>query len=127
MHTPLTPGYAELHCISNFSFLHGASHPEELVTRAHKLGYSALALTDECSLAGIVRAHIAAREVDLPLIASSEFRLDDEQHLLLLATNRNTYGNLSALISLARRQAPKKEYHLQRDELLSRTDNCLLI
>ena len=127
MHTPLTPGYAELHCISNFSFLHGASHPEELVTLAHKLGYSALALTDECSLAGIVRAHIAAREVGLPLIAGSEFRLDDGQHLLLLATDRNAYGNLSALISLARRQAPKGEYHLQRDELLSRTDGCLLI
>jgi len=127
MHPPLTPGYAELHCISNFSFLRGASHPEELVTRAHKLGYSALALTDECSLAGIVRAHIVAREVGLPLIAGSEFRLDDGPHLLLLATDRNAYGNLSALISLARRQAPKGEYHLQCDELLSRTDGCLLI
>ncbi len=73
MHPPLTPGYAELHCISNFSFLRGASHPEELVTRAHELGYSALALTDECSLAGIVRAHIVAREVGLPLIVGSEF------------------------------------------------------
>jgi len=127
MHTPSKAGYAELHCISNFSFLCGASHPEELVTRAHKLGYSALALTDECSLAGIVRAHMVAREVGLPLIAGSEFRLDDGLHLLLLASDRNAYGNLSALISLARRRAPKGEYHLQRDELLSRTDGCLLI
>jgi len=127
MHTPSAAGYAELHCISNFSFLRGASHPEELVTRAHKLGYSALALTDECSLAGIVRAHVVAREVGLPLIAGSEFQLNDGPHLVLLATDRNAYGNLSALISLARRRAPKGKYHLQRDELLSRTDGCLLI
>ena len=53
--------YAELHCLSNFSFLRGASHPAELVTRAHELGYRALALTDECSLAGVVRAYEAAR------------------------------------------------------------------
>ena len=49
--------YAELHCISNFSFLRGASHPQELVARAHALGYRALALTDECSVSGVVRAH----------------------------------------------------------------------
>ena len=53
-------GYAELHCLSNFSFLRGASHPEELVERAVALGYAALALTDECSIAGLVRAHVAA-------------------------------------------------------------------
>ena len=122
-----TPGYAELHCISNFSFLRGASHPEELVNHAHRLGYSALALTDECSLAGIVRAHLAAKKVGLPLILGSEFRLDHALHLVLLATSRASYGNLSALISLARRQAPKGEYRLQRDELLSYTHDCLLI
>ena len=54
----MLPGYAELHCRSNFSFLRGASHPEELVGRAHALGYAALAITDECSLAGVVRAHV---------------------------------------------------------------------
>ena len=58
----LLPDYAELHCISNFSFLRGASHPEELVERAHKLGYSSLAITDECSFAGVVRAHAAAKD-----------------------------------------------------------------
>ncbi|MEN8761256.1 MAG: PHP domain-containing protein, partial [Thiogranum sp.] len=100
-----TPDYAELHCISNFSFLRGASHPEELVNHAHRLGYSALALTDECSLAGIVRAHLAAKKVGLPLILGSEFRLDHALHLVLLATSRASYGNLSALISLARRRA----------------------
>ncbi|MGH8480692.1 MAG: PHP domain-containing protein, partial [Gammaproteobacteria bacterium] len=56
----MPPPYAELHCLSNFTFLRGASHPEELVARAHALGYEALALTDECSLAGVVRAHVAA-------------------------------------------------------------------
>ena len=59
---PELPGYAELHCRSNFSFLTGASHPEELVERAAALGYAALAITDECSLAGVVRAHVEARE-----------------------------------------------------------------
>jgi error-prone DNA polymerase len=67
--------YAELYCISNFSFLRGASHPEELVRQAAELGYRALALTDECSLAGAVRAFLAAREARLPLILGSEFRL----------------------------------------------------
>jgi len=122
-----TPDYAEIHCISNFSFLRGASHPEELVNRAHELGYTALALTDECSLAGIVRAHLAARKAGLPLIVGSKFRLDRALHLVLLATNRASYGGLSALISLARRRAPKGEYRLQRDELLPYTHDCLLI
>ena len=63
--------YAELHCLSNFSFLRGASHPHELVREAQRLGYSALALTDECSLAGIVRAWEAAKQAGLALIAGS--------------------------------------------------------
>ena len=61
----MLPPYAELHCLSNFSFLRGASHPEELVERAQALGYAALALTDECSLAGVVRAHLAAKDAGL--------------------------------------------------------------
>ena len=65
--TPPLPAYAELHCISNFTFLRGASHPQELVARAHALGYSALAITDECSLAGVVRAHVAAKALGLKL------------------------------------------------------------
>ena len=55
-------GYAELHCLSNFSFQRGASHPEELVARAHALGYRRLAITDECSVAGVVRAHLEAKK-----------------------------------------------------------------
>ncbi len=62
------PAYAELFCLTNFSFLHGASHAEELVERAIKLGYSALAITDECSLAGVVRAHGEAKQAGLKLL-----------------------------------------------------------
>jgi error-prone DNA polymerase len=69
------PAYAELHCRSNFSFLTGASHPEELVERAIALGYTALAITDECSLAGVVRAHVAARDRPLHLIVGAEMQL----------------------------------------------------
>ncbi len=60
----MLPAYAELHCLSNFSFLRGASHPEELVERAAALGYAALAITDECSVSGAVRAHLAAKDAD---------------------------------------------------------------
>mgnify|MGYP003694667471 CR=1 FL=1 len=66
------PAYAELHCRSNFTFLTGASHPEELVARAHELGYTALAITDECSLAGVVRAHGQAKRLGLHLIVGAE-------------------------------------------------------
>ena len=71
-------GYAELHCLSNFTFLRGASHPGELVARAAQLGYAALALTDECSMAGIVRAHDAAKGRGLKLIVGAEFRTIDD-------------------------------------------------
>jgi error-prone DNA polymerase len=101
------PDYAELHCLSNFSFLRGASHPEELVFRAGALGYRALAITDECSLAGVVRAHAEAKRVGLPLIIGSEFRLSCGMKLVLLATDCASYGQLSTLITLARRNADK--------------------
>ena len=111
------PDYAELHCLSNFSFLRGASHPGELVERAAEQGYRALALTDECSLAGIVRAHQAAREAGLKLIVGSEMTSIDGLKLVFLARNREGYGNLSALITLARRRAEKGAYALQRHDL----------
>jgi len=111
------PDYAELHCISNFSFLRGASHPEELVARAAALGYRALAATDECSLAGVVRAHQAAKEHGLHLIVGSELCLADGPDLVLLAADRDGYGHLSELITRARRRAPKGEYALDRADL----------
>ena len=111
------PEYAELHCLSNFSFLRGASHPAELVERAAAQGYTALALTDECSLAGVVRAHLAAKTAGLKLIVGSEMLADDGLKLVFLATNREGYGNLSALITLARRRAGKGDYTLRRHDL----------
>jgi error-prone DNA polymerase len=111
------PDYAELHCLSNFSFLRGASHPEELVERAVAQGYGALALTDECSLAGVVRAHRAAKVAGLKFIIGSEMTTTDSLKLVFLACNRHGYGNLSALITLARRRAEKGAYTLQRNDL----------
>src|SRR5580658_1387339 len=119
--------YAELHCVSNFSFLRGASSAEELVERAHELGYAALAITDECSLAGMVRAHVAARDRGLKLIVGAEFRLDDGLHFVLLAVNREGYGNLSGLITKARRSATKGSYTLSRADLAGGIGDCLAI
>jgi error-prone DNA polymerase len=111
------PAYAELHCLSNFSFLRGASHAGELVARAVDLGYTALAITDECSFAGSVRAHLAARGTALRLIHGTELRLACGMKLVLLAQNRAGYGNLSALVTLGRRRAEKGSYHLTRNDL----------
>ncbi|MDO9438048.1 error-prone DNA polymerase [Hydrogenophaga sp.] len=108
------PDYAELRSLSNFSFLRGASHPEELVERAAALGYAALALVDECSLAGIVRAHVAAKKHHLKLLIGSQFRVqcDTPFTLVVLACNLNGYGNLCEFITRLRRSAPKGTYHL---------------
>ncbi len=111
------PDYAELHALSNFTFLRGASHPEELVERADELGYRALALSDECSLAGVVRAHVAARDRPLKLIIGSEVGLEDGPRLVLLATDRAAYGGLVALLTRGRRAAPKGRYRLTRADL----------
>jgi len=119
--------YAELHCISNFSFLRGASHPEELVARAKEEGYAALAITDECSLAGVVRAHIEAKKCALKLVIGSEFRLDDGLRLVLLATDRESYGNLAALITRGRRSAVKGSYRLSRADLADGVAGCLAL
>ncbi|GJH11665.1 error-prone DNA polymerase [Caballeronia novacaledonica] len=135
----LLPGYAELHCLSNFSFLRGASHPQELAAAALEHGYTALAITDECSLAGVVRAHAAIKDIeakaradaeaaqlagepppkkqDLKLIIGSELHLTDADGapfctLIALATNRAGYGNLSELISQARARSPKGSYKI---------------
>ncbi|HSD36950.1 MAG TPA: PHP domain-containing protein, partial [Rhodocyclaceae bacterium] len=137
------PDYAELHCLSNFSFLRGASQPAELMAQARLRGYKAIAITDECSVAGVVQAWQAlkdipeedaeeAREAErqglpappakppLPkLIVGSEFTFTCGLKLVLLAQNREGYGNLSALITLARRRSPKGEYELQRGDLTS--------
>ncbi|WP_097461889.1 error-prone DNA polymerase [Mangrovitalea sediminis] len=120
--------YAELHCLSNFSFLRGASHPEELVKAAIEQGYRALALTDECSVSGVVRAHREAKG-QLQLIVGSEFCLEDAPFLLvLLAPDRQAYGQLCRLITIARRRAPKGKYHLYLEDLQAASlTHCLAL
>ena len=123
-------GYAELHAISNFTFLRGASHPEELVRTAHALGYQAIAITDECSVAGAVKAHLAARELGIKLIVGAEFHIPSDAgdiHLVLLAPDRRAYGHLSELITRARRRAPKGGYELIVEDLRGSVDDCLAL
>jgi error-prone DNA polymerase len=120
---PAQPAYAELHCLSNFSFLRAASFPEELVQRALALGYRALAITDECSVAGIVRAHMAIKAEgdkarDFKLIIGSEFVSTEQVHLVLLAKNRRGYGQICALITESRRRADKGKYNLSLHQIL---------
>ncbi len=123
--------YAELHCVSNFSFLRGASHPAELVTRAHELGYRALALTDECSMAGVVRAYEAVRALPegsgLQLIVGAEFRCSDGLRLVLLAPGQRAYAQICRLITRARRRAAKGSYELASVDLESGLDACLAL
>jgi error-prone DNA polymerase len=136
-------GYAELHCLSNFTFLRGASHPEELVRRADQLGYAGLALTDECSVAGVVRAHAAAKGLPLKLIVGSELTSGDrvgngggvdpggggKLKCVVLASDRSGYGDLCRLISFARRAAEKGEYRFCRDDFWQHleTSSCLVL
>ena len=114
--------YAELHCVTNFSFLRGASHAEELVGQASELGYTALAITDECSLAGVVRAHSALKKLPSPksplkLIIGAEFRLDCGLRFVALVRNRWGYARLSRLITRGRRRAEKGSYSLCRADV----------
>lgn len=106
---PLLTPYVELHCKTNYSFLEGASHADELAAQAKKLGYTALAVTDRNSLAGIVRAHVAAKEAGIKLVVGAEIIPQDGPAMVLLATDRAAYGRLSTLITAGRRRAAKGE------------------
>ncbi|NBB93404.1 MAG: DNA polymerase III subunit alpha [Gammaproteobacteria bacterium] len=123
---PPIPDYAELHALSAFSFRRSAAHPEALVRRAAECGYSALAITDECSMAGVVRAHEAAREHGVALLVGSEFHLD-ALHLVLLAPDRSAYGQICRLITRARRRAGKGEYRVEPGDLDEGLDGVLAI
>jgi len=123
----MIPGHAELHCLTNYTFLRGASDPEELVHRAVELGYAALAITDECSVAGVVRAHVVAKEAGLKLIIGTELTLVDGMKLLLLVCNIRGYETLCELITKARRAAPKGEYQLAREDLPQAPEGLLAI
>jgi error-prone DNA polymerase len=111
------PAYAELHCLSDFSFLRGAASAEELFLRARDCGYEALAITDECSLAGIVRALEASRATGLRLVVGSEFRLQDGLRCVLLVETLAGYARLCRLITVARRAARKGSYQLSRSDV----------
>ena len=110
-------GYAELHCKTNYSFLSGGSHADELVEQAVELGYSALAITDENTLAGVVRAYAAARTKNLKLIIGSEIIPGDAPPLVLWATDRRSYAGLSRLLTQGRRRAPKGECWLKLEDI----------
>nr|WP_282615407.1 error-prone DNA polymerase [Pseudomonas violetae] len=112
----MTIGYAELHCLSNFSFQRGASSALELFERAKKQGYQALAITDECTLAGIVRAWQAAKSLGMPLIIGSEVRIENGPKLVLLVENLEGYQHLCRLITRARRRTQKGQYQVLRED-----------
>ena len=111
--------YAELRVSSNFSFLSGASHPEELVRAAAGLGHQAMGITDRNTLAGVVRAHVAAREVGLRLVVGARLDLEDGASLLAFPTDRAAYGRLSRLLTLGKRRAPKGACHIARADAIA--------
>ncbi len=126
------PPYAELACTSNFTFLTGASHPQELVARAAEQGYSAIAITDECSMAGVVRAleearRCAERGTPIQLIPGSSFRLENGSRLILLPRDHSGYAQICTLITKGRRDAPKGEYDLPDTRFEHGLDHCLAI
>src|SRR5262245_47590077 len=119
--------FAELVCVSNFSFQRGASRPAELVLQAKELGYAALAIADECSLAGIVRAHEAAKDAGLKLIVGSQFKTQEGDRLVLLAPDHVAYTQLCELITRARFAAPKGEYVIARKDFAQGLDACIAL
>ena len=122
-----SPGYAELHCLTNFSFQRGASSAQELFERAKRHGYQALAITDECSLAGIVRAWQAAKETGPALIVGSEMRIENGPKIVLLVENLTGYQALCQLITHARRRAAKGEYRALREDFAAPLDGLLAL
>ena len=109
--------YVELQVTTNFSFLRGASHPDELVLTAAALGHAAIAVTDRNSLAGVVRAHAAAKQAGIRLVVGARLDLRDGPGLLCFPTDRAAYGRLCRLLTLGKRRAPKGECHIDRADL----------
>jgi error-prone DNA polymerase len=121
------PAYAELQVTSNFSFLRGAAHPEELTAQAADIGLDAIAITDRNTLAGVVRAHLAARETGIRLVVGARLDFTDAPSLLCLPTDRTAYGRLSRLITLGRRRAPKGECHIGFSDFLDHGQDQIAI
>ncbi|NKB59260.1 MAG: PHP domain-containing protein [Alphaproteobacteria bacterium] len=111
--------YVELQATTNFSFLRGASHPDELALQAAALGHPAIAVTDRNSLAGVVRAHVGAKEAGIGFIVGARLDLADGASLLAYPVDRAAYGRLSRLITVGRRRAPKGECILYREDVLA--------
>ena len=121
---PAVP-YAELHCRTNFSFLEGASHGQEMVARAVELGYTALAITDRATLAGVVRAHVAAKTLKLKLLIGAAVEPVDGPPLLVWAIDRKGYRRLARMLTLGRRSAPKGECRLTFADVAAHSDGLL--
>ncbi len=119
--------YAELQVTTNFSFLRGASHPPELALAAAALGHAAIAVTDRNTLAGVVRAHAAAKEIGLRFVVGARLDLQDASSLLVYPTDRAAYGRLSRLLTIGKRRAPKGECHLILDDVLAHAEGQVVI
>ncbi len=120
------PAYAELEVTTNFSFLEGASHPEELVERAKELGLAAIAVTDRNSLAGVVRAHITAKRLGVRFVVGARVDLEDAPSMLVWPTDRAAYGRLCSLLTEGRRRAPKGSARLSLADLLAHAEGQLI-
>src|SRR5690606_12719023 len=118
---------AALQVTSNFTFLHGASHPEELVEQAAALGYKAIALTDHNTLAGIVRAHVAAKEKAVRFIPACRLNLMDGPPLLAYPTDKAAYARLSALLTKGNRDAPKGSCYLYREDVYAHAEGICFV
>lgn len=119
--------YTPLWCKSNFSFLEGASHPEEILEEAHNLGIRALALTDRDGVYGIVRAHLKAKELGIKLIVGSEVTVNDGSNLILLVQNRQGYANLCQLLSKGRQSSPKGSSSVSWNDILRYQSHLFLL
>ncbi len=117
--------YTELHCLTNFSFLQAASHPEELVEQSQELGYRSLAITDRHSVSGVVRAHSKAKERSFPIIIGAEISPVDAPPIVLWAKNRDGYGELCHLITKGRTSAPKGSSHLTLEDIAAHTQDLI--
>src|SRR3954463_8529832 len=119
--------YTELQVTSNFSFLRGASHPGELVDQAVELGYSEIAITDRNTLAGIVRAHAAAKKCGIRIIVGCRLDLLDGPSLLAYPTGKTAYSQLSNLLTIGNHRAEKGEFHLYKADVYQYAKGAKLI
>lgn len=119
--------YCELQVTSNFSFLRGASHPEELIEQAAEFGYPKIAITDISTMAGIVRAHSAARKHNTSIIPACRLELLDGPSLLAYPTNREAYGRLSAMLSEGNFRAEKGKCFLYKNDVYNNQKDIVFI